>query len=152
MAGRIDCRRGLGFALAALLAVPGVSVAQEWVSVAKADSKEALVDPASVALVGSTVELRAKENFTAPQPAAKKDKTYLSSLNTYRFDCAARKVAIKEIQAFPEADLQGKAVQKAKFYEKNLQWMDAPEDTVFGELLEYACEHAPAAAPAAPTG
>jgi len=49
-------------------------------------------------------------------------------------------------------DLQGKAVQKAKFYENNLQWMDAPADTVFGELLDYACEQAPASLPAEPPG
>jgi hypothetical protein len=150
MAHRFDLR--LAFALTVLLASPAVSVAQEWVSVAKADSKEAFVDPASVNLVGNAVELRAKENFVAPQPAAKKDKTYLSSQNTYRFDCVERKVAIKEILAFPEADLQGKVVQKAKFYEKNLQWMDAPPDTVFGELLKYACERSPTVAPASPTG
>ncbi len=142
----------LGVALAALALAPVTAIGQEWVSVAKADSKEAFVDPASVNLVGNAVELRAKENFAAPQPAAKKNKTYLSSQNTYRFDCVERKVAIKEIQAFPEADLQGKVVQKAKFYEKNLQWMDAPPDTVFGELLKYACERSPTVAPASPTG
>jgi hypothetical protein len=150
MAGRIEGGRRL--ALVVLLALPLTSVAQEWVSVAKADSKEAFVDPASVSVVGGTVEVRAKENFTAPQPAAKKDKTYMSALNTYRFDCAGRKVAFKEMQAYPDAELQGKVVQKAKFSDKNLQWMDAPEDTVFGELLEYACKHAPSAQPVAPTG
>jgi len=151
MRHRLSLRAAIAVA-ALLLVAPAVSVAQEWVSVAKADSKEAFVDPASVSLVGNAVELRAKENFAAPQPAAKKNKTYLSSQNTYRFDCVERKVAIKEIQAFPEADLQGKVVQKAKFYEKNLQWMDAPPDTVFGELLKYACERSPRAAPASPTG
>ncbi len=136
----------------ALALLPGIAFAQAWESVAKADSREAFIDPASVTTVGTTVELRAKENFSSPQPAAKKDKTYLSSQSTYRFDCAGRKLAYKEIQAFPEADLQGEAVQKAKFSDKNLQWMDAPTNTVFGELLDYACEHAPAAAPAAPSG
>jgi hypothetical protein len=131
---------------------PGICAAQEWVSVAKTDTQEALVDPASVTINGTMVELRAKQNFAAPQPAAKKDKTYLSSESTYRVDCAGRKVAYKEIQAFPAADLQGKVVQKATFYEKNLQWMDAPADTVFGELLDYACEHAPASLPAQPPG
>ena len=43
-------------------------------------------------------------------------------------------------------------MQNANFYEKNLQWMDAPADTVFGELLDYACEHAPASVPAEPPG
>jgi hypothetical protein len=131
---------------------PAGGAAQEWVSVAKADAHEAFVDPASLMSNGGMVEVRAKENFSTPQQTAKKDKTYLSSQSTYRVDCAAHKVAYKDIQAYPEPDLQGKAVQKATFYEKNLQWMDAPAGTVFGELLEYACEHAPAAAPAASTG
>jgi hypothetical protein len=131
---------------------PAVGLAQEWVSVAKADAHEAFVDPASVTVSGTMVELRAKENFASPQPAAKKNETYLSSQSTYRVDCPGRKVAYKEIQTFPAADLQGKVVQKAKFYEKNLQWMDAPADTVFGELLDYACEHAPASLPAEPPG
>jgi hypothetical protein len=139
-------------ALAALALAPGIGLAQEWVSVAKTDTQEALVDPASLTISGTMVELRAKQNFAAPQAAAKKNKTYLSSQSTYRVDCSGRKVAYKEIEAFPEADLQGKAVQKAKFYENNLQWMDAPADTVFGELLDYACEQAPASLPADPPG
>ena len=139
-------------ALVTFALAPAIAFAQEWVSVAKTDAQEALVDPASLTINGTMVEVRAKQNFAAPQPAAKKDKTYLSSQSTYRFDCSGRKVAYKEIQAFPEADLQGKAVQKAKFYEKNLQWMDAPADTVFGELLDYACEHAQASLPAEPPG
>jgi len=131
---------------------PAGNVARQWVSVAKGDTHEAFVDPASVAISGSTVELRAKENFSTPQPAAKKDKSYMSSQSMYRVDCAARKVAYSEIQAFAGADLQGEVVQKAKFYDKSLQWMDAPADTVFGELLDYACEHAPASLPAEPPG
>lgn len=131
-------------------AMPAWSQDQQWVSVAKADSREAFVDPASITAAGTAIEVRAKENFTTAQPSAKKDKTYLSSLNTYRVDCMARKLAFKEMQAFPETELQGKAVQKAKFSDKNLQWMDAPVDTVFGELLDYVCEHAPAAGPAQP--
>lgn len=129
---------------------PALVQAQEWVSVAKADSRETFVDPASISAVGTTIEVRAKENFSSAQPSAKKDKSYLSSLNTYRVDCAGRKLAYKEMQAFPAAELQGKAVQKAKFKDQNLQWMDAPVDTVFGELLDYVCEHAPA--PATPAG
>jgi hypothetical protein len=139
-------------ALAALALAPGNGLAQEWVSVAKTDTQEALVDPASLTISGTMVELRAKQNFASPQAAAKKNKTYLSSQSTYRVDCSGRKVAYKEIEAFPEADLQGKAVQKAKFYENNLQWMDAPADTVFGELLDYACKQAPASLPAEPPG
>ena len=131
---------------------PVGNVGQQWVSVAKADTQEAFVDPASLTSNGTMVELRAKQNFSMAQPTAKKDKTYLSSQSTYRFDCSGRKVAYKEIQAYPEPDLQGKAVQNAKFYEKNLQWMDAPPGTVFGKLLDYACEHAPASLPAEPPG
>ena len=45
--------------------------------------------------------------------------------------------------------LQGDVVQKTQIGEKNLKWMDAPERTVFGELLDYACKNAPMGAPAA---
>jgi hypothetical protein len=124
----------------------------QWTSVAKADAQEVFVDPASVTMAGTMVELRAKQNFATPQPAAKKDKSYLSSQSTYRVDCTARKVAYKDIQAYSTADLQGEVVQKATFYEKNLQWMDAPQGTVFGELLDYACEHALTAPSPAPSG
>ena len=136
-------------ALLALISLPGVTVGQSWESVAKAESKEAFVDPASVKDVAGSMELRAKENFASPQPSAKKGKTYLSADNSYRFDCAGRKVAIKSMLAYPEADLQGKVVQKATFGDKNLQWMDAPKDTVFGNLLNYACYRTPSE-PAAP--
>ena len=61
-------------------------------------------------------------------------------------------MAYKDIQAYSTADLQGEVVQKATFYEKNLQWMDAPQGTVFGELLDYACEHALTAPSPAPSG
>ena len=132
-------------------APPGGPTGQ-WLSVAKADAQEAFVDPGSVTIAGNMVEVRAKQNFANPQPAAKKDKTYLSSQSTYRVDCSGRKVAYKDIQAYASADLQGDVVQKATFYEKNLQWMDAPQSTVFGELLDYACEHAPASMPAQPPG
>lgn len=131
---------------------PASGQAQQWVSVAKADAQEAFVDPASLTFTGSMVDLSAKQNFSSPQAAAKKDKTYLSSQSTYRVDCAARKVAYKQIQAYAATDLQGDVVQKATFYEKNLQWMDAPPGTVFGELADYACEHAPASLPATPPG
>lgn len=124
----------------------------QWVSVAKADTQEAFVDPASLTFAGSMVDVSAKQNFVSPQATAKKDKTYLSSQSTYRVDCAGRKVAYRNIQAYTAADLQGDVVQKATFYDKNLQWMDAPQGTVFGELLEYACEHAPASLPATPPG
>lgn len=126
--------------------------AVQWVSVAKADTQEAFVDPASLTFSGSMVDVNAKQNFVSPQATAKKDKTYLSSRSTYRVDCAGRKVAYRNIQAYAAADLQGDVVQKATFYDKNLQWMDAPQGTVFGELLEYACEHAPASLPATPPG
>jgi hypothetical protein len=129
---------------------PATPPAQQWVSVAKADAQEAFVDPGSLTIAGNMVEVRAKQNFSTPQPAAKKDKSYLSSQSTYRVDCAARKVAYKDIQAFTAADLQGEVVQKATFYEKSLQWMDAQTGTVFGELLDYACEHSPASLPATP--
>lgn len=133
--------------LIVLLALPLAGLAQEpataadkWHPVAKTDNQEAFVNPASLAVVGGFVEIRAKQNFVQPQPSAKKGKTYLSTRAIYRFDCAQRKVAMKELRAYAGPDLQGDTVQKAKADDKNLQWLDAPESTVFGELLDYACQ------------
>lgn len=114
--------------------------AVDWQSVAKTDNQQAFVDASSVADVGGFVEARTKQNFSQPQPAAKKGETYLSALNTYRFDCAQRKVAMKRLEAYAGADLQGPLVQKATSTDKNLRWLDAPESTVFGELLDFACK------------
>lgn len=133
--------------LLALATLPAASLAREpqttpatWQSVAKTENQEAFVDPATRAVVGGFVEVHAKQNFVLAQPSAKKGKTYLSTRAIYRFDCAQRKVAMKELRAYAGPDLQGATVQKAKTGERNLQWLDAPESTVFGELLDYACE------------
>lgn len=115
-----------------------VSAAQ-WQSVAITDNQEAFVDTASLATVAGFVEARTRQNFNQPQPAAKKGATYLSALNTYRFDCTQRKVAMKELVAYEGTGLQGAVVQRATSTDKNLRWLDAPAETVFGELLDYAC-------------
>jgi len=116
--------------------------ADKWQSVATTDSQEAFVNARSIVTVGGQVEAKVKQNFAAPQPAAKQGKTYLSARTVYRFDCTQRRVAMKEIRAFPGVDLQGEAVQKASRSDKNLLWEDAPERTVFGELLDYVCKAA----------
>jgi hypothetical protein len=145
----------LGFGLITLVALSGPGLAQnqpaagadKWYSVATSDNEEAFVNTSSIKLVGTTVELRAKENYTAPKPAVKKDKTYQSARTVYRLDCAQRKIAMLETRAFSGTELQGEEVQKASRSDRNLIWMDAPRATVFGEILDYGCKHAPAAAP-----
>ena len=79
-----------------------------------------------------------------PVESAKKGKTYQSTRTDYRLDCAQRKLAMMETRAFASPDLQGDVVQKASRSEKNLIWMDAPRASVFGEILDYGCKHAPA--------
>ena len=44
-------------------------------------------------------------------------------------------------------DLLVDEIDKAKFGDKNWQWLDAQERTVFGELLDFVCK-TPAATPA----
>jgi len=129
---------------AALAAGPASAqeAADKWQSVAKTDNQEAFVNVQSIVMVGGQPEAKVKQNFTAPQHSAKPGQTYLSARTVYRFDCAQRRVAMKEIRAFPGADLQGEAVQKASRSDKNLLWEDAPERTVFGELLDYVCKAA----------
>jgi len=144
--------RGLHRVAACVLAVtvslPVVARADDWVSVAKSDRTEIFVKPASLAPAGSWLAVRTRQNFVEAQPSAKGNKTFLSARNDYRVDCAQRRLAYKQIQAYAQPDLQGDVVQKTKIGDKNLKWMDAPTGTVFGELLDYACSNA--TTPAAP--
>jgi hypothetical protein len=135
-------------AIALALAGPGAlaqeaGTADKWQSVAKTDHQEALVNGSSIVAVGDQLEARVKQNFALPQPSAKQGKTFLSSRTTYRFDCAQRRMAMKEVRTYSGADLQGEPVQKATSSDKNLQWLDAPDSTVFGELLDYVCSRSP---------
>jgi hypothetical protein len=138
--------RAAGMIAALLLVASATAHAADWLSVAKTDRTEAFVNPASLGRSGAFVVLRTRQNFTEAQPAAKKGKSFLSARSEYRVDCAARKLAYREIHAYEALDLQGAEVQKTRIGEKNLKWMDAPATTVFGAILDYACEHGPAEA------
>ena len=138
------------FALAAWGVAPVALSAADWVSIAKSDRTEVFANPASLGVSpASWVMVRTKQNFVEPQPSAKKNKSYLSARNEYRVDCAQRRLAYREMEAFAELDLQGERVQKTRISEKNLKWMDAPTGTVFGEILDYACKNVPAGLPPA---
>ncbi len=140
----------LSVAVVALaLACPvGIGLAQDaasgdkWQSVAKTDNQEAFVNTSSITTVDGQIEARVKQNYAAAQPAAKKDKSYLSTRSIYRFDCAQRKIGMKELRFYEGADLQGEVVGKATSKDKNMQWQPAEERTVFGELLDYVCRPA----------
>jgi len=127
-----------------LLSAPGETA--EWASVAKTERTEVFVDDASIARSGALVSVMTRQAFVEPQPAARQGRTYLSARNEYRVDCAARRLAYREIRAYAQPDLQGAVVQKTRIGEKNLKWMDAPKSTVFGELLDYTCQRAPSGA------
>jgi hypothetical protein len=139
------------FALAAWGVAPAAHAAADWISIAKSDRTEVFANPASLGVSpASWVIVRTKQNFVEPQPSAKKNKSFLSARNEYRADCAQRRLAYREMEAFAELDLQGERVQKTKISEKNLKWMDAPAGTVFGSILDYACKNVPAVLPPAP--
>ena len=121
--------------------------AGNWQEVVKSDTQQVFIDLASLQRVGDVVEASSKTNFVSPMMTAKNE-PYLSANNVYRLYCTQRKVALKSIRAYAGADLQGKVVQKANFYEKNLQWMDAPEHSVFAHMIDFGCQHAAAAAAA----
>ena len=118
--------------------------ADKWLPVAKTDTQEAFVNRQSITAVGGMFEAKAKQEFTQPQPSAKKDKTFLSSRTTFRVDCSQRRLAIKEIRAYAGNDLQGDQVQKMTSSDKYLQWMAAPPDSVYGKILDYVCLTGPA--------
>ena len=125
---------------------PAPSVpATAWYKVAISGSEEAYVDTSSIRTVGTLVDVQVKENYLAPRPAAKEGKTFQSARTDYRLDCAQRKVAMRETEAFEGLELQGNEVQKASRNDRNLIWMDAPRASVFGEILDYGCKNAPAA-------
>jgi len=145
--------RNVSSAVAVVLAVvlsSGTALAQDagagekWQSVAKTDNVEAFVNTSSIASVGGQLEARVKQNYSAPQPAAKKNKSYLSSRSIFRFDCAQRRIGMKELRFYAAADLQGETVGKATASDKNMEWQPAEPRTVFGELLDYVCKGAPA--------
>jgi hypothetical protein len=151
----MSIRHTLLVAACALVLANPAAVAQtaapaldKWQSVARTDNQEAFVNAPSIVVVGGQLEAKVKQNFAQPQPAAKQGKSYLSSRTTYRFDCAQRRMAMKDVRAFVGSDLQGGEVQKATSSDKNLIWLDAAPKTVFGELLDYVCK----ATPAAPAG
>lgn len=136
----------LGCGLAAAQGTPAAG-ADKWYSVATSDNEEAFVDTNAIKMVGANVEVKVKENFKAPKPAAKEGKTYQSMRTRYRLDCAQRRIAMAETKAFAGLDLQGEVVQKASRNDRNLIWMDAPRATVFGEILDYGCRKAPSVTP-----
>ena len=121
----------------------------DWVAIAKSDRTEVFANPATLGVSpASWVIVRTKQNFVEPQPSAKKGKSFLSARNEYRIDCAQRRLAYREMETYSQLDLQGDPVQKTRIGEKNLKWMDAPSDTVFGEIVDYACQNVPAGLPA----
>ena len=148
---RIEKVSLVGLGLAALFSVSAVAVAEdkpagsaaEWYSVALSDNEEAFVKTSSIKLVGTMLQARVKENYLSPRESTKKGKTYQSVRTDYRIDCAQRKVAMMESKFFAGTDLQGEEIQKASRNDRNLIWMDAPRATVFGEILDYTCKHAP---------
>ena len=121
---------------------PAAPAAVTWQSVAKTDAQEAFVESGSIQSIGGMLQASVKQNYAQPQPAAKEGRSYLSTRTVYRFDCAQRRVAMKDVRAFAGSDLQGEAVQKATSTDKSLQWLDAAAATVFGELLDYVCKTA----------
>ena len=146
---RIENVSLVGLVLAALFSISAVAEDKtasetEWYSVALSDNEEAFVKTSSIKPVGTMLQARVKENYLAPRDSTKKDKTYQSVRTDYRIDCAQRKVAMVESKFYAGTDLQGEEIQKASRNERNLIWMDAPRATVFGEILDYTCKHAPA--------
>jgi hypothetical protein len=129
---------------AATLLAQSEADADKWYKVAISGNEIAFVNTGSIQRVGAHVQVRVKQNYLAPVDSAKKGKTYQSARTDYRLDCGQRKLAMMETRAFASPDLQGDVVQKASRSEKNLIWMDAPRASVFGEILDYGCKHAPA--------
>lgn len=134
-------------AMAAAAAAQGDAgvATDKWYSVAISDNEQAFVNETAITLVGTDVQVKVKQNYKSPQPAAKQGKTFQSARSVYRLKCAERKIAVMETKAFSGSDLQGDVVQKASRNDRNLIWMDAPRATVYGEILDFGCRKAPQA-------
>jgi len=144
---RTSCAVAASLALRAPLATvraQSETAADKWYKVAISGNEIAFVNTTTIQRVGNYVQVRVKQNYLAPVDSAKKGKTYQSARTDYRLDCDQRKLAMMETRAFAGPDMQGDVVQKASRSEKNLIWMDAPRASVFGEILDYGCKHAPA--------
>jgi len=128
----------------AAVAAESETAAESWYKVAISGNEIAFVDTGSIQRVGAHVQVSVKQNYLAPVASTKKGKTYQSARTDYRLDCGQRKLAMMKTRAFASPDLQGDVVQKASRSEKNLIWMDAPRASVFGEIFDYGCKHAPA--------
>jgi hypothetical protein len=124
---------------------PAATAPVAWQSVAKTDAQEAFVEGGSIRSIDGTIEAAVRQDFAQPQAAAKQGNTYLSTRSLYRFDCAQRRISMKEVRAYEGAGLQGAQVQKATSSDRNLQWLEAPKGTVFGALLDHVCAAAPGA-------
>ena len=133
-----------GLPIAGAPALAQDAAGDKWQPVAKTETQEAFVNRQSITAVDGMFEAKAKQDFTQPQPSAKKDKTFLSSRTTFRVDCSQRRLAIKEIRAYAGNDLQGDQVQKMSSSDKYLQWLEAPSGTVYGKILDYVCLTGPA--------
>mgnify|MGYP003397964656 CR=1 FL=1 len=129
---------------AATVLAQSEAAADKWHKVAISGNEIAFVNTSSIQRVGNHVQVRVKQNYLAPVESAKKGKNYQSARTNYRLNYKQRKLAMMETRAFASPDLQGDVVQKASRSEKNLIWMDAPRASVFGEILDYGCKHAPA--------
>jgi hypothetical protein len=137
-----------GIVVAASLVAAPLALAG-WEQVAESsDGTLTFAKTETIVAAGSWVAIRVKRNFAAPQPSAKKGKTFQSSKIDYRVDCTQRRIAEREVQVFAGTDLQGGEIQKYSKSDKNLIWQTTSPDTVLGEIVEFACKNPPAPAPA----
>jgi len=101
------------FALTLGGVAPGARAAADWVSIARTDRTEVFANPASLGVSpASWVIVRTRQNFVEPQPSAKKDKPYLSARNEYRVDCAQRRLAYRELEAYSQLELRALNAQR----------------------------------------
>jgi hypothetical protein len=111
--------------------------ATEWAPVAKSETQQAFVDPASRRERDGYVEAAVRYDYATPQPYGRR--TFLSARNVYRFDCAGARIADRENVVYAEPELRGRKVGDATRSTKNLIWRAVTPQTVDGAVLHYVC-------------
>ena len=83
----------------------------------------------------------ARTVFAEPQESA--GVKYLSDRSRVYFDCAERRMALKQLTYFADKEFNEVVYSRPSTDDAVLNWVDVAPDTVGESLLEFACSNAP---------
>jgi hypothetical protein len=129
--------------VATLLAlVTGTAAASDWQIVCKsANGDICSVDVASLTRHGNIVRAWFRAVYAEPQEVG--GVKYLSERTRYYFDCAERRVALKQSTAFADKEFNEVVYFGPSHDDALLKWRDVAPDSMIESQLEVACAEAP---------